>query len=229
MTPFLQHDGLVVAIPAANVDTDVLVPKQYLKRVERTGLADYLFDSWRYLDRGGAGDDPYASCAGRAPDPGFPLNQPRHAGASILVARANFGCGSSREQAVWALAQWGIRALVAPSFGEIFLNNCFANGVLPIVLEAAAVEDLITRAGVPGFRLTVDLPEQAVSDAVGGRWGFEITPFRKACLMQGADAVVLTQRHDAALARFEERHARRFPWLSTTPADAGFAPPDAQP
>ena len=224
MKPLLQHDGLVVAIAAANVDTDILVPKQYLKRVERSGLADYLFDRWRYLDRGQASDDPYVDCATRAPDPAFPLNQPRHAGATVLLAGANFGCGSSREQAVWALAQWGVRVVVAASFGDIFFNNCFANGVLPIVQPAAVMVRLFERAAQPGWRLQVDLPRQLVEDrSTGEHWPFEIDAFRKAHLVEGRDAVALTLQHEDAIGAFEHRHRQAHPWLSDpTP---GFEPP----
>ena len=215
MTPLLHHTGLVVALPASNVDTDILVPKQYLKRVERTGLADVLFDRWRYLDRGNATNDPYVDCSTRTPDPQFALNQPRHAGASVLLAGANFGCGSSREQAVWALAQWGFRMLVAPSFGDIFFNNCYANGVLPVVQPVDVMNQLLTRAQRPGWCLHVDLQRQVIQDPDdGGLWPFAIDEFRKNCLMQGHDAVDLTLQHRDAIAAFETRHRQAQPWLT---------------
>jgi 3-isopropylmalate/(R)-2-methylmalate dehydratase small subunit len=224
MKPLTRHEGLVVAIPAANVDTDILVPKQYLKRVERDGLAGILFDRWRYLDRGDTGDDPYVDCTQRTPDPAFALNQPRHAGATILLAGANFGCGSSREQAVWALAQWGIRVIVAVSFGDIFFNNSHANGLLPVVLPEAALAELMQRAARPGWRLVVDLPQQRIEDPVrGDSWPFEIDPFRKRCLIDGADTIALTLQHEAAIAAFELRHGHAQPWLA--PPFDGFVPP----
>lgn len=224
MKPLVQHEGRVVAIAAANVDTDILVPKQYLKRVERSGLADYLFDRWRYLDRGNTTDDPYVDCRTREPDPGFALNQPRHAGASILLAGANFGCGSSREQAVWALAQWGIRVVVAPSFGDIFFNNCLANGVLPVVQPAAVMALLHQRALQPDWHLQVDLPRQRLTDpGIGDSWSFEIDEFRRTCLIDGSDAVALTLRHADAIGAFELRHRQAYPWLADL--SPGFDPP----
>lgn len=214
MNPLVQHEGLAVPISAANIDTDILVPKQYLKRVERTGLSNYLFDGWRYLDRGNASDDPYVDCAGRVPDPEFALNKPQYAGASFLLAHNNFGCGSSREQAVWALAQWGIRVVVAPSFGDIFFNNCFANGLLPVVLNQAAMDVLFSHAVTPGYRLQVDLPAQEIRDALGHRWTFSIDPFRKQCLLTGQDAIALTLGKAVAIAGFEQRHWQQQPWLA---------------
>lgn len=225
MTPFVKHEGLVVAIPAASIDTDILIPKQYLKRVERAGLADYLFDRWRYLDRGNATDDPYVDCAGREPDPAFALNQARHAGATVLVTGANFGCGSSREQAVWGLVQWGIRAVIAPSFGDIFFNNCFANGLLPIVLASEAVDQISLSAQQPGWRLAIDLGLQTVTAPDGTTWHFEMDAFRKTCLLNGADAIALTLAHAAAINAFEQRHAQAQPWLAADLASPTFQPP----
>jgi 3-isopropylmalate/(R)-2-methylmalate dehydratase small subunit len=213
MKPLSFHDGLVVVLSAANVDTDILVPRQYLKRIERTGLGDYLFDRWRYLDRGNASDDPYLDCSTRDPDPDFPLNQARHQGASILIAGANFGCGSSREQAVWALAEWGFRVLVAPSFGDIFFNNCHANGVLPIVLSVPDVDALTTRASEIGYRLQLNLPDQTLTDRRGGSWTFEIDQSRKASLIGGLDAIAYTLAREVEIATFEAEHRRRQPWL----------------
>lgn len=215
MTPLTQLEGLVVPIPAANVDTDILVPKQYLKRVERTGLADYLFDRWRYLDRGNATDDPYVDCTTRKPDPDFALNQPRYQGATILLARDNFGCGSSREQAVWAIAEWGIRVVIAPSFGDIFFNNCYANGVLPVVLPASEIDLLFTRVARPGYRLRIDLETQTAHDDAGGQWTFDIDPFRKSALLSGRDAIALTLEQRSAIASFEQRHWQSQPWLAS--------------
>jgi 3-isopropylmalate/(R)-2-methylmalate dehydratase small subunit len=224
MNPLTQHDGVVVAIPVANIDTDILVPRQYLKRVERSGLADYLFDRWRYLDRGAASDDPYVDCSARVPDPSFALNQPRHEGASFLVAGANFGCGSSREQAVWALAQWGIRVIVAPSFGDIFFNNCLANGVLPVVLDDDTVATLARRAAAPGYRLAVDLSTCRIEDgAFGEAWSFAIDPFRQRCLLDGSDAIALTLRFTTDIAAFERQRERECPWLAKPMSN--FEPP----
>ena len=214
MTPLVRHEGLVVPMAAANIDTDILVPKQYLKRVERSGLADYLFDRWRYLDRGNATDDPYVDCTAREPDSAFPLNQPQYKGATFLLAQANFGCGSSREQAVWALAEWGIRVLIAPSFGDIFFNNCHANGILPVVLPQVEVDALFVNASQRGYRLRVDLPAQTVTDAAGGHWTFQIDDFRKSSLLDGRDAIALTLEKAGAIGRFEQRHWQSQPWLA---------------
>lgn len=216
MTPLVDHAGLVLPVDAANVDTDILVPKQYLKRVERTGLSDYLFDRWRYLDRGNATDDPYVDCATRVADPAFVLNQPRYSGASILLARANFGCGSSREQAVWAIAEWGIRIVIASSFGDIFFNNCYANGILPVALSEREVDALFLNAERPAYSLRMDLPSQTLGDDAGCTWEFQIDPFRKSCLMGGKDAVALTLEKSAAIGRFENRHWHGKPWLAAS-------------
>lgn len=224
MNPFVQHDGLVLAIPAANIDTDILIPKQYLKRVERAGLADYLFDRWRYLDRGNATDDPYVDCTTRVPDPDFALNQSDYRGASVLVTGANFGCGSSREQAVWGLAQWGIRVVIAPSFGDIFFNNCFANGLLPIVLPPTDVEAMTALAQQPGWRVSVDLEQQCIEEPGGRRWAFAIDAFRKECLLRGADAIALTLARTEAITAFERQHFQSFPWLATSSQSQTFYP-----
>ncbi|MES2973719.1 MAG: 3-isopropylmalate dehydratase small subunit [Pseudomonadota bacterium] len=216
MKPLVHHEGLVVPVVAANIDTDILVPKQYLKRVERTGLADYLFDRWRYLDRGNATDDPYVDCATREPDPAFVLNLPQYKGASILLAGANFGCGSSREQAVWAIAEWGIRAVIAPSFGDIFFNNCYANGILPIRLAGPDMDVLLRNAGRAGYSLQIDLPAQKVSDGSGGEWLFDIDPFRKSSLLEGRDAIALTLQKAAAISRFEQAHWSSQLWLASS-------------
>jgi 3-isopropylmalate/(R)-2-methylmalate dehydratase small subunit len=212
--PFVDLDGLVVPVNSSNIDTDILVPRQYLKRVERTGLADYLFDRWRYLDRGKATDDPYVDCSTRQPDPDFILNRTSLRDATILLTRANFGCGSSREQAVWALSQWGFRAVIAPSFGDIFFNNCFSSGLLPIVLSETAVDDLFAAAGQGSLRLFIDLPSQCVRHGDGQQWPFDIDHFRKANLLQGNDAVALTLKEEGAIRQFEHRHFNRQPWLA---------------
>lgn len=214
MKPLVTHEGLALPVDAANIDTDILVPKQYLKRVERTGLSDYLFDRWRYLDRGNATDDPYVDCKTRQSDPDFALNKQQFAGATFLLARENFGCGSSREQAVWAIAQWGFRVVVAPSFGDIFFNNCFANGILPVVLAPQALDTLFQQVAEPGYRLQVDLPAQEVGDLMGNRWHFDIDPFRKQTLLAGLDAIALTLTQSEVIAAYEHRHWAAQPWLS---------------
>nr|MDQ2694275.1 3-isopropylmalate dehydratase small subunit [Pseudomonadota bacterium] len=189
MQPFKQHAGLVAPLDRANVDTDAIIPKQFLKSIKRTGFGPNLFDEWRYLDHGEPGQD-----AGRRPrNPDFVLNQPRYAGASILLARKNFGCGSSREHAVWALDDAGFRAVIAPSFADIFFNNCFKNGVLPIALAEEAVDRLFREVeATPGYRLAIDLPAQTVATPGGESFGFEIDDFRKHCLIEGLDDIGLT-------------------------------------
>jgi len=194
MRPFTPHDGLVVPLDRSNVDTDQLVPKQFLKRIERSGFGQFLFFDWRYLDDG-------------SPNPDFILNRPEYAGASILLARKNFGCGSSREHAPWALADYGFRAILAPSFADIFYNNCFQNGMLPIRLDEAAIDDLFARAtATPGYRLTVDLEQCTISDARGLALRFEIDASRREHLLKGLDAIGLTLEHEAAIAAYERAH-----------------------
>ena len=211
MEPFRVHDGLVVPLDRENVDTDAIIPKQFLKSIKRSGFGPNLFDAWRYLDAGEPGQDP----ASRRPNPDFVLNQPRYRGASILVAKKNFGCGSSREHAPWALQQYGFRAVVAPSFADIFFNNCFKNGLLPIVLAESDVTRLIdeTNAFV-GYRLTIDLERQVVREPGGGELGFDVEPFRKLCLLGGLDDIGLTLRHRDAIRAFEEKRLRERPWLA---------------
>ncbi len=192
MEPFVVHQGLVAPMDRENVDTDAIIPKQFLKSIARTGFGPNLFDEWRYLDKGEPGQDP----ARRKPNPEFVLNQPRYQGASVLLARRNFGCGSSREHAPWALQQYGFRALIAPSFADIFFNNCFKNGLLPIVLpesQVAALFDAV--AAFPGYALTVDLPRQLIVKPDGEALPFEVQPFRKYCLVNGFDDIGLTMRH----------------------------------
>jgi len=211
MHPFRVHTGLVAPLDRANVDTDAIIPKQFLKSIRRSGFGVNLFDAWRYTDHGEPGMDP----ATRKPNPDFVLNQPRYKGASILLARRNFGCGSSREHAPWALADYGFRALIAPSYSDIFYNNCFKNGLLPIVLPDSAVDRLFADVAVfPGFSLTVDLPAQTVrSDDGSMAFTFDVDPFRKQCLLNGWDDIGLTLRHADEIRTFEARHLAEQPWL----------------
>jgi 3-isopropylmalate/(R)-2-methylmalate dehydratase small subunit len=211
MTPFTVHQGLVAPMDRENVDTDAIIPKQFLKSIARTGFGPNLFDEWRYLDKGEPGQDP----ARRKPNPDFVLNQPRYAGASILLARRNFGCGSSREHAPWALEQFGFRVLIAPSFADIFFNNCFKNGLLPIQLPESQVARLFDEvAAFPGYRLTVDLPRQVVVKPDGSELAFEVQPFRKYCLVNGFDDIGLTLRHADKIRAFEAERLARMPWLA---------------
>jgi len=196
MEPFVSHTGVVAALDRANVDTDQIIPKQFLKRIERTGFGQFLFFDWRFLPDG-------------SPDPVFELNRPEQAGASILLARRNFGCGSSREHAPWALADYGFRAVIAPTFADIFFSNCFQNGMLPIRLDEASVEELFrlastaNTAGEP-FRLHVDLRAQTVADDGGFTRTFEVDPFRRTCLLEGLDNIGLSLKHVAAIAAWEQ-------------------------
>ena len=211
MQAFTLHTGLVAPMDRENVDTDAIIPKQFLKSIQRTGFGPNLFDEWRYKDPGYPGQDP----ASRVPNPDFVLNQPRYQGASVLIARRNFGCGSSREHAPWALEQYGFRALIAPSFADIFFNNCFKNGVLPIVLPEAQVARLFDEVAVfPGYRLTVDLPRQVVVKPDGSELPFDVEAFRKYCLVNGFDDIGLTLRHADAIRAFEAERLARMPWLA---------------
>jgi 3-isopropylmalate/(R)-2-methylmalate dehydratase small subunit len=211
MQPFTIHTGLVAPLDRANVDTDLIIPKQFLKSIRRSGFGPNLFDSLRYLDEGYPGQD----CSQRPLNPDFVLNQPRYRGASILLARQNFGCGSSREHAPWALEGYGFRAIVAPSFADIFYNNCFKNGLLPIVLEANVIDALFAAvAATEGFALTIDLPAQTVRDAAGQAWGFEVDTFRKHCLLHGLDDIGLSLQQAEHIRAFEARHHARMPWLA---------------
>ena len=211
MQPFTVHKGIVAPLDRANVDTDAIIPKQFLKSIRRSGFGVNLFDAWRYTDHGEPGMDP----ATRKPNPDFVLNHPRYKGASILVARRNFGCGSSREHAPWALADYGFRALIAPSYADIFFNNCFKNGLLPIVLPESAIDRLFADVAVfPGFSLTVDLPAQTVRTDEGSvAFTFDVDPFRKQCLLNGWDDIGLTLRHADEIRAFEARHLAEQPWL----------------
>ena len=211
MQPFRIHSGIVAPLDRANVDTDAIIPKQFLKSIKRSGFGVNLFDAWRYTDPGQPGQDP----ALRRPNPDFVLNQPRYRDASILVARRNFGCGSSREHAPWALADYGFRALVAPSYADIFFNNCFKNGLLPIVLPDAGIDRLFADvAAFPGYRLTIDLERQSIGTADGSiSFSFDIDPFRKQCLLNGWDDIGLTLQHADEIRAFEARHLQQQPWL----------------
>lgn len=212
MKKFILHDGLVVPLDRANIDTDAIIPKQFLKSILRTGFGPNLFDEWRYLDHGEPGQDN----SKRPLNPDFVLNQARYRGATILLTRKNFGCGSSREHAPWALDQYGFRAVIAPSFADIFFNNCYKNGLLPIVLPEAQIARLFdeTRA-FPGFRLVIDLDKQIVVTPNGGAgYPFEIDSFRKFCLLNGLDDIGLTLRHADLIRAFEERHIAAHPWLA---------------
>ena len=211
MEPFRIHRGLIAPIDRENVDTDAIIPKQFLKSIKRTGFGPHLFDAWRYLDRGEPGQDPSA----RRPNPDFVLNQPRYQGASILLARKNFGCGSSREHAPWALDQFGFRAVIAPSFADIFFNNCFKNGLLPIVLPEAQVAQLFDEVfAFPGYQLTVDLERQVIIKADGSELAFDVQAFRKYCLLNGLDDIGLTLRHKDKIEAFEAARLASKPWLS---------------
>ncbi len=213
MEPFRVHRGLVAPLPRDNVDTDAIIPKQFLKSIARTGFGDNLFDAWRYLDHGEPGIDPST----RRPNPDFVLNQPRYRGASILVSGKNFGCGSSREHAPWALVQYGFRALIAESYADIFYNNCFKNGLLPIVLPQADVERIAHDASLgQGYALTIDLDRQLVVDPSDRVSPFDVEPFRKYCLLNGFDDIGLTLRHADAIRAFESAHLSKRPWLTNT-------------
>ena len=211
MQAFTVHQGLVAPMDRENVDTDAIIPKQFLKSIARTGFGPNLFDAWRYLGKGEPGQDP----ASRRPNPDFVLNQPRYDAASILLARRNFGCGSSREHAPWALQQYGFRALVAPSYADIFFNNCFKNGILPIVLPESQVSRLFDEVlAFPGYRLTIDLPRQVIVKPDGAELPFDVQPFRKYCLQGGFDDIGLTLRHADKIRAFEAERLARMPWLA---------------
>jgi len=213
MDKFTIHKGLVGPIDRENVDTDAIIPKQFLKSIRKTGFGPNLFDEWRYLDPGEPGQDP----ASRKPNPDFILNQARYQGASVLLARKNFGCGSSREHAPWALQQYGFRALIAPSFADIFFNNCFKNGVLPIVLPEAQVATLFDEvAAFPGYALTVDLERQVIVKPQGEELPFDVQPFRKYCLINGFDDIGLTLRQSDKIKAFEAERLATKPWLAHT-------------
>ncbi|MDB5776457.1 MAG: leuD [Herbaspirillum sp.] len=214
MNKFTVHEGLVAPLDRANVDTDAIIPKQFLKSIKRTGFGPNLFDEWRYLDHG----EPGMNNDARPKNPDFVLNQPQYQGASILLARKNFGCGSSREHAPWALDQFGFRAVIAPSFADIFFNNSFKNGFLPIVLSEQNVDHLFNEVkAFPGFRLVIDLERQTVATANGSlSYSFEIGQFRKYCMINGLDDIGLTLRQSDKIREFEARHIAQQPWLANT-------------
>jgi len=211
MKNFTVHEGLVAPMDRENVDTDAIITKQFLKSIRKTGFGQNLFDEWRYLDAGYPGQDP----ASRKPNPDFVLNQPRYQGASILLARKNFGCGSSREHAPWALDQFGFRAIIAPSYADIFFNNSFKNGLLPIVLPEAQVDQLFSATlAFPGYRLTIDLENQRIALPDGQVMPFEVQAFRKYCLLNGYDDIGLTLRHADKIKAFEAQRLTQKPWLA---------------
>jgi 3-isopropylmalate/(R)-2-methylmalate dehydratase small subunit len=213
MEKFTVHQGIVAPIDRENVDTDAIIPKQFLKSIRKTGFGPNLFDEWRYLDHGEPGQDP----ASRQPNPDFVLNQPRYRNASVLLARRNFGCGSSREHAPWAIQQYGFRAILAPSFADIFFNNCFKNGLLPIVLPESTVAKLFDEVhAFPGYALTVDLERQVIVKPQGEEIPFEVQPFRRYCLMNGFDDIGLTLRHADKIKSYEAERLATKPWLAHT-------------
>jgi len=210
MQKFEKFSGLVAPLDRANVDTDAIIPKQFLKSIKRSGFGPYLFDEWRYLDHGEPGMD----CSQRPLNPDFVLNQARYQGAQILLARENFGCGSSREHAPWALADYGFRVIIAPSFADIFFNNCFKNGMLPIKLATEQVDALFKAVEVqPGFALAVDLEQQRLTMPDGSVIKFDVDEFRKHCLLNGLDDIGLTLQHQDEIKAFEAKHRAAQPWL----------------
>ena len=210
MDAFSKLNGLVAPLDRSNVDTDAIIPKQFLKSIKRTGFGPNLFDEWRYLDYGEIGMD----CSKRPVKADFILNQSRYQGASVLLARENFGCGSSREHAPWALLDYGFRVVIAPSFADIFANNCFKNGILPIVLTAETVASLFAEVEeTPGYRLTVDLERQQVTTPAGTLFEFAVDGFRKKCLLEGLDDISLTMQHVEEIKAFEARRKIEEPWL----------------
>jgi 3-isopropylmalate/(R)-2-methylmalate dehydratase small subunit len=211
MQPFRIHKGRVAPMDRENVDTDAIIPKQFLKSIKKSGFGQNLFDQWRYLDPGFPGQDP----ASRKPNPDFVLNQARYKGASVLLARKNFGCGSSREHAPWAIDQYGFRVLIAPSYADIFFNNCFKNGLLPIQLPENEVARLFDEVfAFVGYELTVDLERQVVSKPDGTELAFEVEPFRKFCLLGGYDDIGLTLRHADKIRAYEAERLLKKPWLA---------------
>ena len=213
MNKFTVHQGLVAPMDRENVDTDAIIPKQFLKSIRKTGFGPNLFDEWRYLDVG----QPGVPESDRKPNPDFVLNQPRYKGASVLITRRNFGCGSSREHAPWAIDQYGFRAIIAPSYADIFFNNCFKNGLLPIVLSEAQVDQLFNEVfAFPGYQLTIDLERQVIVKPQGEEIPFEVNAFRKYCLINGLDDIGLTLRHKDKIEAFEKERLATKPWLAHT-------------
>lgn len=210
MKAFTQVHGLVCPVDRANIDTDAIIPKQFLKSIKRTGFGPYLFDEWRYTNYGEPGMD----CSTRPLNKDFVLNQPRYQGAQVLLARDNFGCGSSREHAPWAIDDYGFRVVIAPSFADIFFGNCYKNGILPIVASAEMVDQLFAECFAnEGYKLNVDLESQTVTLPSGVSFKFDITPHRKHCLLNGLDEIGLTLQHADAIKAFENKHRATQPWL----------------
>ncbi len=210
MEKFVTFSGLVAPLDRANVDTDAIIPKQFLKSIKRTGFGPYLFDEWRYLDQG----EPDMDCSNRPRNPDFVLNLPRYQGSQILLARKNFGCGSSREHAPWALLGYGFKVIIAPSFADIFFNNCFKNGILPIALSEPQVDELFTAvASQEGYQLTVNLHEQIIITPAGKTYTFDIDSFRKHCLINGLDDIGLTLEKVDTIEAFEKQRRDSQPWL----------------
>lgn len=210
MRAFTQHSGIVAPIDRANVDTDMIIPKQFLKSIKRTGFGKNLFDELRYLDEG----EPDQDCSERLLNPDFVLNQARYKAASVLLARRNFGCGSSREHAPWALEDYGFRAIIAPSFADIFYNNCFKNGLLPIVLDEETIDGLFSESQAsPGFTLTVDLERQVVTKPDGTELAFSVDSFRRHCLLNGLDDIGVTLEDAEAIRAYEAQRRQDAPWL----------------
>ena len=211
MDKFVVHTGKVVPLDRENVDTDAIIPKQFLKSIKRTGFGENLFDEWRYLDHGEPGQD----CTHRPLNPDFVLNQPRYRGASVLLARKNFGCGSSREHAPWALQQYGFRAVIAPSFADIFFNNCYKNGLLPLALTEQKIDHLFNDTyAFNDYQLTIDLEAQVVRAPDGREYAFEISGFRKYCMVNGFDDIGLTLQHADKIKAFEAERLTKQPWLN---------------
>lgn len=210
MKAFTVHTGIAAPMDRANIDTDMIIPKQFLKSIKRSGFGKNCFDELRYLDEG----QPDQSCEGRPLNPDFPLNFPRYQGASVLLTRENFGCGSSREHAPWALDDYGFRAIIAPSYADIFYNNSFKNGLLPVILDEAIVDQLFLEMyASEGYELTVDLQQQQVVTPVGESFSFELDEFRRHCLLNGLDDIGLTLEDADAIREYEERRKQQSPWL----------------
>ena len=210
MKSFNKHTGIAGPMDRTNVDTDLIIPKQFLKSIARSGFGPNLFDEPRYLDKG----EPGKSNEGRPINPDFPLNFPRYKGASVLLARDNFGCGSSREHAPWALDEYGFCCIIAPSFADIFYNNCFKNGILPVVLSESDVDELFQEMYAnEGYELTIDLESQKVTSPSGKTYSFEVDAFRKHCLLNGLDDIELTLLEKESISAFEEKHKQNAPWL----------------
>ncbi|EGL55592.1 3-isopropylmalate dehydratase small subunit [Methylophaga aminisulfidivorans MP] len=210
MQKFSVETGIVIPLDRPNVDTDAIIPKQFLKSIKRTGFGPNLFDEWRYLDHG----EPGQNTKNRPLNPDFELNQPRYKGGTILLARENFGCGSSREHAVWALDDFGIRVIIAPSFADIFFSNTSKNGILAITLEESLIDKLFEQVeSIPGYQLTVDLPEQKITLPDGQSIAFDVDAFKKHCLIEGLDDIGLTLQHTADIKAYEEKRKQEAPWL----------------